>query len=382
MKKVGLCIVYKNWNYGSILQSYATLLELKKLDIDYEIIRYERKKNLSFYVSSFPRLLLPDMRYSKMRALKRKIGKKLHKNFAKKDAVRAKVFSDFTKRNFDKFSEVIKDFDALRKYVRKFSSVIVGSDQLWLPSGLDTNFFNLMFVPDEINKIAYAASFGVSEVPESQKERTITYLNRIENISVREHSGKELIKKLTGRDVPVIVDPTLVIGKEVWDKSIPNEQKIKEDYIFCYFLGNNPEQREEAIKLSKETGLKIVTLRHMDEYIAFDETFGDVAPYDVGPAEFMNLIRNASYVCTDSFHGSVFSIINHKQFVSFNRYGNNSKNSRNSRLDSLFGQLGIERRFKGDIVKDIMDPIDYESVDGKLMELRAFAEDYLVKALR
>lgn len=381
MKKVGLCIVYKNWNYGSILQSYATLLELKKLDIDYEIIRYERKKDFSFYVSSLPRLLLPDMRYSKMRVLKRKVGKKLHKDFAKKDAVRAKVFSDFTKRNFDKFSEVIRDYDSLRKYACNFSSVIVGSDQLWLPSGLDTNFFNLMFVPDEVNKIAYAASFGVSEVPESQKEKTITYLDRIESISVREHSGKELIKKLTGRDVPVIVDPTLVINKELWDESIPNERKVKEDYIFCYFLGNNPEQREEARKLSKGTGLKIVTLRHMDEYITSDEKFGDVAPYDVGPAEFVNLIRNASYVCTDSFHGSVFSIINHKQFISFNRYGNNSKNSRNSRLDSLFGQLGIERRFNGDIVRDIMAPIDYESVDEKLKGLRAFAEDYLVKAL-
>lgn len=382
MKKVGLCIVYKNWNYGSILQSYATLLELRKLDIEYEIIRYERKKDLSFYVSSLPRLLLPDMRYSKMRALKRKVGKKIHKNFAKKDAVRAKVFSDFTKKNFDNFSSVIKDFESLRKYACNFSSVIVGSDQLWLPSGLDTNFFNLMFVPDKINKIAYAASFGVSEIPESQKEKTISYLNRIESISVREHSGKELIKKLTGRDVPVIVDPTLVINKELWDASISNERKVKEDYIFCYFLGNNPDQREEARKLSKKTGLKIVTLRHMDEYIPSDEKFGDVAPYDVGPAEFVNLIRNASYVCTDSFHGSVFSIINHKQFISFNRYGNNSKNSRNSRLDSLFGQLGIERRFKGDIIKEIMAPIDYDSVDERLKELRAFAEDYLVKALK
>ena len=227
-----------------------------------------------------------------------------------------------------------------------------------------------------------SASFGVSEIPESQKEKTISYLNRIESISVREHSGKELIKKLTGRDVPVIVDPTLVINKELWDASISNERKVKEDYIFCYFLGNNPDQREEARKLSKKTGLKIVTLRHMDEYIPSDEKFGDVAPYDVGPAEFVNLIRNASYVCTDSFHGSVFSIINHKQFISFNRYGNNSKNSRNSRLDSLFGQLGIERRFKGDIIKEIMAPIDYDSVDERLKELRAFAEDYLVKALK
>ena len=76
MNKIGLCIVYKNWNYGSMLQSFATLIELRKLNVDYEILRYERKKDLSFYINSIPRLLLSDMRYSKYRNLKKKIGKK------------------------------------------------------------------------------------------------------------------------------------------------------------------------------------------------------------------------------------------------------------------------------------------------------------------
>lgn len=381
MNKVGLCIVYKNWNYGSMLQSYATLLELKKLNVDYEIIRYERKKDISFYVTSLHRLLLSDMRYSKIRSLKRKLGKKTNKQFAQNDKIRERVFEQFRKNNFDSFSPIIRSYPKLCKYAKKFDSVLVGSDQLWLPSGLDTNFFNLMFVPDNINKIAYATSFGVSEIPESQKKKTIKYLNRIEHISVREYSGQKLINDLTGRKISVIVDPTLVIGKDVWDANIPVERKIKEDYIFCYFLGNNPEQREEAIKLSKETGLKIVTLRHMDEFIKTDEEFGDYAPYDIGPAEFVNIIRHASYVCTDSFHGSVFSIINHKKFVSFNRYGNNSKNSRNSRLDSLFNQIGIDRRFKGDIVKDMVQDIDYDKVEVKLHELRIYAENYLKNAL-
>lgn len=382
MSKVGLCIVYKNWNYGSMLQSYATLLELEKLNVEYEIIRYERKKDVAFYVTSLHRLLLPDMRYSKIRSLKKKIGKKANKSFAHNDAIRARVFEQFRKNNFNNFSPVIRSYPELCKYAKKFDSVLVGSDQLWLPSGLDTNFFNLMFVPDDINKIAYAASFGVTEIPDSQKNRTIEYLNRIEHISVREHSGQKLIKDLTGREISVIVDPTLVIGKDVWDANIPVERKIKEDYIFCYFLGNNPDQRKEAIKLSNETGLKIVTLRHMDEFIKSDEEFGDYAPYDIGPAEFVNLIRHASFVCTDSFHGSVFSIINHKQFISFNRYGNNSKNSRNSRLDSLFNQIGIDRRFKGNIVQDMFQNIDYDKVELKLQELRFYAENYLINALR
>lgn len=382
MSKIGLCIVYKNWNYGSILQSYATLLELQKLDEDYVIIRYERQKDFTFYINSLSRILLPDMRYSKIRSLRKKIGIKTHKEFAKNDAIRARVFESFSEQNFNNFSPVIKEYDELCEYATQFDSILVGSDQLWLPSGLDTNFFNLMFAPENVNKVAYATSFGVREVPAKQKNRTIKYLNRIGHISVREYSGQKLIKNLTGRQVPVIVDPTLVISKADWDASIPDERRIKEDYIFCYFLGNNPEQRKEAKKLSRITGLKIVTLRHMDEFIKSDELFGDYAPYDVGPKEFVNMIRHASYVCTDSFHGSIFSIINHKQFISFNRYGVNSKNSRNSRLDSLFGQLGIERRFKGNIIEDINEKIDYQKVDQKLCKLREFAENYLKSALK
>ena len=107
MNKIGLCIVYKNWNYGSMLQSFATLIELRKLNVDYEILRYERKKDLSFYINSIPRLLLSDMRYSKYRNLKKKIGKKKHKSFAKNDSIRAARFESFVNRNFDNFSSVI-----------------------------------------------------------------------------------------------------------------------------------------------------------------------------------------------------------------------------------------------------------------------------------
>lgn len=378
--KVGLCIVYKNWNYGSILQSYATLVELKSLNIDYEIIRYEKKRDMRFYVSALPRLLNKDMMYSKLRSLKRKLGKIQNKEFVANDKIRAIKFSEFIHEHFDCFSDVITDYDKLKNEAKRFSDVIVGSDQLWLPAGLETNFFNLMFVPDNVNKIAYAASFGVSVIPDRQKEKTITYLNRINHISVREHSGKKIIKELTGREVPVIVDPTLVISKEQWDQFIPDQRIINESYIFCYFLGNNPSQREEVKKLSDETGLKIVTLRHLDEYIRSDETFGDYAPYDVGPAEFVNLVRHAAYICTDSFHGSVFSLINHKQFVSFNRYSEGI-NSRNSRLDTLFINAGVNRRFSGNIIADMMKPIDYEMVDANLEKCRKFAQDYIKGAL-
>ena len=381
-KKTGLCIVYKNRNYGSMLQSYATLIELRKLGVSYEIIRYSPVKNMRFYIKSLPRLLNKDMAYSKLRILKKKAGMKRHPEFAEKERIRGRKFREFTDKNFKSFSEEIRSFDELCKYAEKYEAVLVGSDQLWLPSGLATNFYNLKFVPQQIRKVAYAASFGVGKIPFYQKKRTREYLSRIDCISVREHSGQKIIKELTGRDVPVIVDPTLVIGRKMWDTCIQNERIYDEPYIFCYFLGKNGLCRSAAERLSAETGMRIVTLKHLDEYVPSDEKFGDESPYEVGPEEFVNLIRHAAFVCTDSFHGSVFSIIYHKQFIVFNRYEEKSANSRNSRLDTLFGSLGIDRRYKEDIIQEMTASIDYDQVDHRLEGLRNEAEKYLIRALR
>lgn len=380
MNNVGLCIVYKNCNYGSILQSYATLLKIQSLGCNYEILRYTPTKNMKFYLKAIPRLLNRDMIYGKVRTFKRKIGKKTHKEFARNDRIREKKFREFVDNNFEHFSREIHKYSALQEYANKFSDVLVGSDQLWLPSGLATNFYNLKFVPDGVNKIAYSASFGVSKIPSYQRNRTRDYINRINHLSVRENAGARIIKELTGRDAQVILDPTMVIDREDWDKSITNREIVEGDYIFCYFLGNNPSQREEVRKLAEEKKLRIVVLRHLDEYIPEDENFGDIAPYDVGPAEFVNLIRHAKYVCTDSFHGSVFSIIYHKQFISFNRYADGT-NSRNSRLDTLFSNIGVSRRYGSNLSKEIDEYIDWESVEKELQLLRKSSATFIEKAL-
>lgn len=379
MRSVGLCIVYKNCNYGSILQSYATLLKLRSLGYDCEIIRYSPVKDALFYFKAIPRLANKDMVYGKVRTLKKKIGRILHKEYAKNDDIRARKFKGFIEENFGPFSKELRTYDELKQFASKYTDVLVGSDQLWLPSGLATNFYNLMFAPEKTNKIAYSASFGVSQIPAYQRERTKKYLERINHLSVREQAGARIIKELIGEDAAVILDPTMIIDRSVWDTNIRDEEVVKGEYIFCYFLGDNPEQRDEVRKLAKHSGLPVIVLRHLDEYIASDEQFGDSALYDIGPKEFVNLIRHAKYVCTDSFHGSVFSIIYEKQFISFNRYVK-AKNSRNSRLDTLFSNIGIERRFHGDLVNEIMEPIDYNSVNKKLSIMRNQAEDFIQDA--
>lgn len=141
------------------------------------------------------------------------------------------------------------------------------------------------------------------------------FLKKIKHIGVREESGQKLVKEIANRDVPVVCDPTLLFTGDEWMAIQQKEPIIKGKYILCYFLGNNPPHREFAKRLKEVTGCKIIALTHLDEFVKSDEGYADETPYDIDPADFLNLIRNAEYVCTDSFHCSVFSILYKRQFL-------------------------------------------------------------------
>ena len=306
-----------------------------------------------------------------------------HPEFAENNAIRMKAFDEFKKNKFIKLSTEYVGYKELCKGAKKYSAVISGSDQLWSPAGLPTNFYNLMFVPDEVRKISYASSFGVSQIPWYQTKRTANYLKRLDYISMRENRGSQIVKELIGKEVPVILDPVFNFDKEQWKELIPVKNEISEEYIFAYFLGNTVEYRKKVEAAAKKLGYKIVVLRHLDQYIPEDETFGDIALYDVGPERFINLLRGAAYVCTDSFHGSCFSIINNKKFIVFNRYAAGSKNSKNSRIDTLCNNLGLqERRYNSNktLEEQLNENIDYELVTDKIRKLKQDTDKYLDEA--
>ena len=382
---IGICIKYFHENYGGMLQAYATVSMLENCEIPYELIQYEKKRTLVEIVKSMPRLLNGVLLNDKYEAFLKKQGFKKHPEFAENDAIRMKAFEIFKNQKFTKLSPVFKGYAALCEGGKKYSAVITGSDQLWSPAGLPTNYYNLMFVPDDTLKISIASSFGVKEIPWYQKKRTIQYLNRIEYISMRENRGSEIVKELTGRDVPTILDPVFFLSKNEWLERIPNKRELNEPYVFAYFLGTTQEYRNAVKKLAHDKGMKVVALRHMDQYVEEDENFGDFAPYDVSPERFLNLLRNAEYVCTDSFHGTAFSILNEKQFVVFNRYAENSSFSKNSRIDTLCVNFGLEsRRYKNgmDLSDVVKDDIDYKAVGEKYKNLKLVTDQYLNTILK
>ena len=384
MKRIGICACYDTLNYGSMLQSFATQYTIDKLGYKSEYIVYRKKKDALFYLKALPRLLNSSMFHDKYRVFKKRIVLSLNPTLKRGDETRRKAFKRFEKKYYKSFSTPFNGYEELEKGANSYDTVVVGSDQLWLPGGLGTNFYNLMFVPDSINKVSYATSFGVSTIPWYQKKRTEHYLKRINHLSVREKQGAKIIKDLTGRDALVVADPTMLLTREEWDKAIPSEQIIHEPYIFCYFLGTNEKHRDVAEQLAKESGLKIVSMPFLDNYFKRDVSFGDKQLFDIAPNDFVNIIRNAKYVLTDSFHGTVFSILYHKQFIIFNRFNSSTSNSRNSRIDSLCDTLGLQdRRYsnKYKINELASRHTDYSLVDDKLQKIRKMSIDFLQESL-
>lgn len=381
MKKIGLSVCYDTKNFGSQLQVLATVKKIEELGYQTGIIRYKKKMSPRFVLQSLPRLFNSYFIRNKITHMKRRRAIRQHPEIAEKVRIRDKRFHRFVDENFHNLSEPYVGWNQLvNKSARDFDAFLCGSDQLWLPSNLGSHFYTLEYAPDDKPKIAYATSFGVSQIPWYQKRRTAAYLNRFQSLSTREVAGSRMIRELTRREAPVVCDPTLLFDAVAWDEMIPRRAVIDEPYIFAYFLGTNPVHREAAEELRKQTGLRIVTCPFLDNYVESDRQFGDVQLFDMDSADFVNLIRNAAYVLTDSFHGSVFSILYHKQFITFNRFLEGS-NSRNSRIDSLCAILGLgERRYDGDIT--VIDrEIAYERVDERIAGLRESSIDYLKGAL-
>lgn len=379
-KKIGLCIKYYHENYGGMLQAYATISLLEKLGLDYEIIQYEKKHTFFSVIKSLPRLLNGVLLNDKYEDFLKKKGLKFHPEFSKNDSIRKKEFKKFKVAHFTKLSPIYKGYNELCEGANHYSAVITGSDQLWSPAGLPTNFYNLRFVPDNVLKISYASSFGVKKIPWYQKKRTAAFLKRIDFISMRENRGSEIVRELTGKEAPTILDPVFMFNKEEWKELVPEKREIEEPYIFAYFLGKTVEHRKAVKEAAKKFGYKIVTLRHLDQYISSDENFGDIALYDVAPDRFLNILRGAAYVCTDSFHGSCFSIINRIPFVTFNRYDEKSKHSKNSRIDTLCENLCLSnRRYNSNLClyEQLKGEINWKLVEEKFMILKQNTEIYI-----
>ena len=290
---------------------------------------------------------------------------------------RQQRFDDFQARELRITPRRYRSLEELRA-APPYDVYLSGSDQIWNPSIFPDRRFDPVFFSafTEGRKIAYAPSFGVPRIPEGMEEELRGYLAGFSHIAVRETQGRRIVEEITGRDVPVVLDPTLLLRREDWS-GLARDPGISGDYILCYCI-SRPEALTPYIEtLARETGLPVVQLCGIRRPVIR----GAKLVLDAGPAEFLGLFRGASYVCTNSFHGTVFSVQFGKPFFTA-AAPSERKAPELSRTYSLLSRLGLEGRIigKGDSALP-GDAIDWQGAEEKLERARQESLRYLRCAL-
>ncbi len=295
------------------------------------------------------------------------IRRRIRKNeLLEKNKERKKAFNQFIDKNVKYTDKIYESTDDFSELADMYDCFVVGSDQVWNPYCEGSNeFYYLTFAP-EAKRIAYAPSIAVNDIPEELENNYNEWLKGFNKLSVREDAGRKLIKEKFNLDAEVVCDPVFLLDRQQWE-SIAQDVPVKGKYFATYFLGKKDILTKKYIKeLEKKTGLK-----HIDIY-----TRDNPNSVFAGPEQFLGLIKNAEFLCTDSFHGTAFSIIFKTPMVIFDRKG---AYKMNSRIDSILKIAAIGNRDvalfrEGD--KDICD-IHFDG-DGALEKLIGKSKEYLI----
>jgi len=384
MRKVGLVLACCT-NYGALLQAYATQQIIKRLGYETEIIIYEAVKNARHI--KFDWGLIPYLLVTKWESYRNsKIIEVIDDIHEENRKERIRVMDEFCNTRLEN-RIIYRGYENLKKAGASCDVVLLGSDQMWLPGTTFGNHVSLRFVPANVRKVSYATSLGVSIYPWYCRHSAKTIWKRMDYLSVREEQGKRIIQDICG-DIPVevVVDPTYLLTKDQWLELIPFERIEDDKYVLCYFLGNNENSFKCAKNFAKSKGLKLLSILSDESSFPNDMNYADRHITGGKPEDFINLIRGAEYIFTDSFHGLAFSVINEKQFFVLYRRMQNTIYSRNSRIDNILKMWNLQDRLVHDKLLDWnsydYSPIDYSRVSGIVNTKRDDSLTYLIKALK
>lgn len=328
--KVGIISFHKSINYGVYLQAYALQTYIEQSGYVAEIIDYnrfteqpKRKKGAIYRITHFKETI------SIIRMLFF-----LHGKGAKEKEIK---FENFAKNNFC-LSNPLNSFDEIVNIEGDYEKFVCGSDQIWNPEYTQANpVYFLQFAP-EIKRIAYAPSFGVerkSDAFKGYEEKYKKYIAAFADISVREETGQGIVEDICGILPKVVVDPTLLLSANHWEEK-SKQVKIQGKYIVFYILGSNPLYRELAKKIFEQGEYSVICIPTgplWDNLVCVEKCYA-------GVDEFIYLMRNAQYVITDSFHGTVFSVIFKKNFSAVLR--NDTEYSLCSRLRDFLKKIKLD----------------------------------------
>lgn len=364
MKKTGILTYHTGYNYGASLQAFALQTTLKKFNIENEIINFETER---FKVSR-------EMFGKKPKRVKEVIKIVTRVPYMKELLKRQELFDNYT-QNCLKISPLYRTEQEVIDHATDYDCIVCGSDQIWNLSQLDAPAANPLFFLNfekKQKRVAYAPSFGkwVKEAPQHE-DVFLKWLKEFDSISVRETSGADYLRS-KGFDCPVVLDPTVLLDADEYDV-ICAERQIPEKYVLLFSWNCNEDVINAAKKVSRELGLPLYNIvpppRAMGK--------GIQRKLDVGPREFLSMIKYADFVVTNSFHGTAFSTTYKKPYVSI------VSGKADPRMESLLTQLGLEDHLVSADNIDIaaMKNTDFDLVETKKADLRKISLDYLKKAM-
>ena len=334
--KVGILTFHWSRNYGAALQSYALKTYIYKMGYKVNIIDYipNYPKAKSSFISELKGFIL--FKLLVFDALKIKKQKKQFKEFS----------DSF-------FSKDILDVKSTQFVEKKYDCLICGSDQIWNPfltgGNFDPAYFGKLKGINTKFCASYAASIGEKHIPKEQVNRFKLLINSLKYISVREEQSVNEVQQYTSSKVIDVIDPTLLLDYEDYS-SISIDPNITKPYLLIYQNTKNPLVYQIASKVAKEKNLKIVEVAYRRQFSFINEKI----IMSAGPREFLGLYKNADYVITNTFHGTVFSIIFNKDFISIPLKG------REDRVLNLTNKLKLEKR--------LISTLDCERIENLISE--------------
>ncbi|MGD6794157.1 polysaccharide pyruvyl transferase family protein [Metabacillus indicus] len=346
--KVGIITFHRAINYGAVLQVFALQEKLKEIGVEPYVLDYRNTKLEQHH---------KPMRLSMSRGIKNfLIFLMFSRNYNKKYI----AFREFSKKYLN-VSETYYNINDLENADSKYDKYITGSDQVWnyKISDLDEAYF-LTFTKDNSKKNSYAASFGVKSIPEDKSQEYYGLLKGFNSLLVREKQGAQIVNKLLNKDVNVVLDPTLLVTKDKWLEFA--KDTVNEKYILVYAFGGSNNIMEFAKNLANEKGYKIIVISSTYKTSSINVQYVKSA----GPEQFLGLFKNAQFVITNSFHGTVFSINLNKQF--FTEFLPNSVGT-NSRMEDVLELFDLKDRQLLNSNTDVAENlIDYEEVN-RILEI-------------
>lgn len=368
--KIGIMTFHASYNCGSILQCLAlkTVLEAKGEEVT--VINFSNKAQQQLYSVFYKKLTL----------------KNIIKNFLcipgkKVISDHFQQYKSYIDRVFQLSGKPYSTSDELRKNLPHYDLVIAGGDQVWNTKADDFDKAYFLDFADSSYKISYSPSLGATDITQSEnKDEYKKLLENFKAISCREVNGKKWLEALTGREVELLLDPTLLLNQDQWLEKIdaPLILPFRQDYIFYYAFSYSPENNEVIQRIAEEENLKVVVIDSKQWYIKGLSKYKNfVLCEETGPNAFLNLMDGAKYVATTSFHGTVFSLIFHKKFIYINTRNHEITDDRTS---FLLEQLGLMTKYlyaSEVTIQKLEASWDYSNVDNKIDILKLKAHNFL-----